>query len=412
MKKSLVFAALLVPALALAQPKNADDWYKEGETQYNLGNFDRAAEAFKQGFALETNDSKKPAYLYNVAQAYRQGNKCKDAAFFYKRYLSLKDQDTVKPLKPEKRAEIEQRIGELEECARTQELIAKKPPDSTMPLEPTGTKTGTGTTKTGTGTTGTGTTGTGTGTTGTGTTGTGTGTGTTGTGAVAAAGTGAGAGAATGTATKTGPTVGDGGGEDEGEDEGEGDGDDGDGISSSFDVKPRTINARFVGGLGKVTIGDLPTGMKPSFQLTGGYPVLTQGALSVDVGASLNFTPMPYKNNMSGDTQNATLTTVVANAAATYTVAPKIALRGDLGLGALLFGGLEMGNPFTENGSGTSGSLGMFAVRVGASADYAITPNVVATVTPISFAFSPAKSGLVASSILQIDIMLGVGYRM
>ena len=149
MKKSLVLAALLVPALALAQPKTADDWYKEGETQYNLGEFEKAAEAFKQGFALETNESKKPAYLYNVAQAYRQGNKCKDASFFYKRYLSLKDQDTVKPLKPEKRAEIEQRIKELDECARTQESIAKQPPNNT--LNPNST--------TGTGTTGTGTTG-------------------------------------------------------------------------------------------------------------------------------------------------------------------------------------------------------------------------------------------------------------
>ena len=36
-----------------------DDWYKEGETQYNLGNFDKAADAFKQGFALETVESKK-----------------------------------------------------------------------------------------------------------------------------------------------------------------------------------------------------------------------------------------------------------------------------------------------------------------------------------------------------------------
>src|SRR5690606_4649880 len=128
MKKSVVFAALLVPALALAQPKTADDWYKEGEKLYNLGNFDGAAEAFKEGFAAETDESKKSAYLYNVAQAYRQGNKCKDAAFFYKRYLALKDRDTVKPLKPEKRAEIEKRIAELEECASTQEQIAAKPP--------------------------------------------------------------------------------------------------------------------------------------------------------------------------------------------------------------------------------------------------------------------------------------------
>src|SRR5438046_8588062 len=105
--RTLLFcASVFLPMLAMADPKSADDWYKEGETQYNLGNFDKAADAFKQGYAIENTDSKKPAYLYNVAQAYRQGKKCKDAAFFYKRYLSLKDQDTVKPLKAEKRTEI------------------------------------------------------------------------------------------------------------------------------------------------------------------------------------------------------------------------------------------------------------------------------------------------------------------
>ena len=45
MKRSIWFvcAALVVPALAVAQPSNpsqaADAFYKEGETQYNLGNF-------------------------------------------------------------------------------------------------------------------------------------------------------------------------------------------------------------------------------------------------------------------------------------------------------------------------------------------------------------------------------------
>src|SRR3954451_11903431 len=135
MKKSLVCALLLAPALALAQPKSADDWYKEGETQYNLGNFDKAADAFKQGFALEPVESKKAAYLYNVAQAYRQGGKCKDAAFFYKRYLALKDDDTAKPLKPEKRQEVEQFIAEQEACAKALEANAQKPPLNTLPAE-------------------------------------------------------------------------------------------------------------------------------------------------------------------------------------------------------------------------------------------------------------------------------------
>ena len=108
------------------------------------------------------------------------------------------------------------------------------------------------------------------------------------------------------------------------------------------------------------------------------------------------------------------MTTLLANAAATYSVAPKIGLRGDLGLGVLMFGGLKMGNPFTENGAAASGALGMFALRVAASADYALTPNIVATVTPLSVSYSPAKEGLRedVSSILRLEFMLGVGYRM
>jgi hypothetical protein len=406
MKKSLVFAAMLVPALALAQPKSAEDWYKQGETHYNLGEFEKAAEAFKQGFALEPNDSKKSAYLYNVAQSYRQGGKCKDAAFFYKRYLALKDRDTVKPLKPDKRAEIEQKIVESEECATTIENVARKPPDNTIsPNEGTtgtGRTTGTGTT-TGTGrTTGTGTT-TGTGrTTGTGTTtGTTTGTGTSGTGT-------------TGTGTGTGPTVGQRGDDGERDDEDDGDEIDGGDVSTFVLVQPRVLNARFAGGVSRIMMGDLQTGVKPAFSLTAGYPVVTQGALGVDAGASLGFSPVPYTNGVTGDSQNATMTTLLANAAATYTVAPKISLRGDLGLGVLLFSGLEMGNPFTNNGAGTSGSLGMFALRVAASADYAITPNIVATATPLSFSYSPAKEGLRSdvSSIMRLEFLLGVGYRM
>src|ERR1044071_8633015 len=147
-RTGFLVASVLLPVLAMAQPKTADDWYREGETQYNLGNFDKAADAFKQGYAIEGTDSKKPSYLYNVAQAYRQGKKCKDAAFFYKRYLSLKEQDTVKPLKAEKRTEIEGWISELEECERKQEAIAKQPPDTTM--HPDGSGTGSGT-KVGTG---------------------------------------------------------------------------------------------------------------------------------------------------------------------------------------------------------------------------------------------------------------------
>ena len=136
---SLVCALLLAPALASAQPKTTDEWYKEGETQYNLGNFTDAIEAFKKAFALETIDSKKSAYLYNIAQSYRYAKDCSNAQFFYKRFLALRDSDKDKPLDPKKRAEIEARIKELEDCARQQEAIKNKPPDNLKPDDPTGT---------------------------------------------------------------------------------------------------------------------------------------------------------------------------------------------------------------------------------------------------------------------------------
>jgi hypothetical protein len=372
-------AAVLLPALAFAEPKSADDWYTEGETQYNLGNFDKAADAFKQGYSLESVDNKKPAYLYNVAQAYRQAKKCKDASFFYKRYLSLKDQDTAKPLNPDKRKEIEGWIAELEECEKSQDSIASKRPDSTIP--PNGNPTGTGTT--GTGTTGTGTTGTGTtGTTTTTKTGTGTGSGT----KVADAGSG----------------------------EGEGD-DDGGGIHAGVTVEqPKVISLRFTGGVSKISAGDLTVPVEPTFNLFAGYPIAVSEQLEVDVGVDLNFTPVPYTDSMNVK-KTGQFIGVLADVGAVYSVAPKIGLRADLGIGANVFSGIsEMGNPFTQNGAATTGALGMLAVRVGVAADYMITPNVLITVAPIAFTYSPAKDGLRSDikSLTRLDFMLGVGYRM
>jgi hypothetical protein len=372
--KRLVVAAMLVPALALAQPtRTADEWYKEGETQYNLGDFDKAAEAFKAGFAAESDDSKKPAYLYNVAQAYRQGNKCKDAAFFYKRYLVLKDQDSVKPLKPEKRAEIEARIAELEECAKTQTTIASKPPNNTIkPTNGTGTTGTTGTTTRPTNTTGT--TGTATRPTTTGTTGT----------------------------TVAQPS---GGNEEEDEEQ----------IDEPYDAtQPSLVSARLLLGGARVGAGDLKVGMRGAFALIGGYPVLRQEKLLVEAGVGFSLTPVAYRNSMTGGENQARLVGAMANAGATYTVAPKIGVRGDLGLGILSFSGLEMGNPFTEDSQGTTGALASFAFRFGVSGDYEITKNLVATATPFAFTYSPAKTGLRSdiSAITKIEFMVGVGYRM
>ncbi|CAN5923616.1 hypothetical protein BH11MYX3_BH11MYX3_36490 [soil metagenome] len=353
--KILLCALVLVPAIAVAQPTSADDWYKEGETQYNLGNFQGAVDAFKKGFELEPNESKKAAYLYNVAQAYRQSKDCSNAQFFYKRYLALKENDAKKPLKPEKRQEIEDRIKELDDCAKQQEAIKNKPPDSLRPDE-NDTK---------------------------------------------------------GTADKgipdKGKQVGDAGAV-VGDTDGDGEPDDGITKSATTTSAPHLISVRAFGGGAKVKTGDLKVPVQATFGLIAGYPLSLGPKAWLDLGAGVTFTPVPYET--MGMSKSAKLMGLFAHVAATYAVAPKVGLRGDLGIGGLFFGGVSE-SPFTD-GKQASGALGMFHRRIGASVDYAITSNVIATLMPIAFSYSPAAKNLREDikSITAIDFMVGLGYRM
>ena len=84
-----------------------------------------------------------------------------------------------------------------------------------------------------------------------------------------------------------------------------------------------------------------------------------------------------------------------------------------MGAGLLMFSGLSLAmNPFTEGGV-TSGSLNVFHVRTGLSFDYAVTPNLVLTATPIAFSYSPAPDGFAStiSSLTTLSFMAGIGYR-
>jgi tetratricopeptide (TPR) repeat protein len=340
MTKTLAWALLLAPALALAEPKTPDDWYKEGETQYNIGKFDAAVEAFKKGFELETNETKRPAYLFNVAQAYRQAKNCKDAVFFYRRYLALKDNDKVKPLSEKKRAEIDKIIEELDECAKQQEALTKKPPvnepDHGTPVKPP---------------------------------------------VVAVV-----------------PTP-------------EHHDDDGGDVTKPAPMPaPKLISVRALVGAAKISTGDLDVPVRTSLGLIGGYPLALNEQLTLELGAAFVFSPISYSTgNASGSAQ---LISALANVGASYVVADRISVRGDVGLGALVFSGVS-GSPFT-NGAATTGALTMFGLRLGVSGDYAITPNLVATIAPLAFSYSPAKAGLRAdiTSITQLQFMLGLGYRM
>jgi tetratricopeptide (TPR) repeat protein len=349
-----VLAAILIVAasagIAVADEATARKSFDDGERAYNLGDFAKAVDLFKQAY----DQWPEPAFLFNVAQTYRQMGDCKQALFFYKRFIALKEQDTKKPLRPQLKEEVEKRIGELEECMKRE--LAAKPPQE---LDNGGT--------------GTGTTGT-TGTAGTGPT------------------------TATGPDTTTGPTVD----HDTGPDGGE-----------PTSTTPSMLSVRALAGAAKLSAGELDTKLQFTAGVLGGYPLAINDKLTLELGAAFDFTPVPYTtgDSMEG---SGSLIAILANVGPSYEVMPKLAVRADVGLGVLLFGGLskEM-NPFTEGGASASGALTVFHLRTALSVDYAVTPNIVVTATPIAFAYSPAPDGFdpSISSLTTLSFMAGVGYR-
>jgi tetratricopeptide (TPR) repeat protein len=356
----MVLALVLAPALAAAQPRTADEWYKEGENQFILGAYEKAAEAFKQAFALETSESKRAAYLFNIAHAYRSAKDCTNALFFYKRFLTVQASVDTSKLPPAKKKqvddrnrEVEERIRELDECARNQEAIKSRPPD--RPIKPEGTE------------------------------------GTEGKPEVKPK--------PDDVAIKPKP-------DDDTEEEE-------DGITKTAPpIGPRVISARLTGGIAKIKTGDLKVPVQATGALIAGYPIRLQDQVTLEVGAGFTFTPVPYQDLMGGS-QSALLMALVANVGATYYAMPKLGIRGDVGVGGLFFSGLSE-SPFTENRPIEGGALSMVHVRVGVSAEWAFTPNIIGTLTPIAFSYSPAKEGLEESikSITAIDVMVGLGYRM
>lgn len=350
-----VAAMVLGGSLALAQPspdkqKIAEDEFNKGNTAYNLGRFDESVDHFTKAYEAWP----QPEFLYNIAQAYRLGGNCKQAVYFYKRFRSLKERDTEAPLSPQKKAEVDKFINDLAECAAKADTGANAQPQSLD--RPTGTST---TTTTPTATT---------------------------------------------TATKPEPleTA------DEGSDEADvGEEDDGGEVHTQLASGPTMVSARLESGIALLGGGEgLEFPIQPVVALTAGYPIPV-GPATIEAGVGLSYTPLPYE--AMGAQKQGTMLGARAVGVISYPVAPKVSLRGQLGVGVVSLSGLAMGNPITTDR--TAGSFTLLNVRVGVAADYAITQNIVATLQPFALAYSPGADGMYADSLREIDVLLGVGYR-
>jgi hypothetical protein len=173
------------------------------------------------------------------------------------------------------------------------------------------------------------------------------------------------------------------------------------------------ISARAEGGAAIFGAGSLEKATVFTAALVGGYPLALSDKARLELGAAFSFAPVPF-TTMAGEKATGNLIGLLANVAPSITLIPKLSGRLDVGAGVLIFSGLEKeGNPFTMGGVGATGPLSTFHLRVAASADYAVTPNVVITATPIAFGYSPAPTGFASSisSLTTLSFMVGVGYQ-
>ena len=90
--------------------------FEKGNTQYNLGHWQKAILFFKEAYEAYP----APAFLFNLGQSYRQADNCEQSLFFYKRYLDLEK-------KPKNLIETENHvIAQTEKCRLEKEALALK----------------------------------------------------------------------------------------------------------------------------------------------------------------------------------------------------------------------------------------------------------------------------------------------
>jgi tetratricopeptide (TPR) repeat protein len=132
----LLFALSGFAATAQAQapaPDNktaAKEHYNRGTSFYDLGKYDDAIREFEAAYELK-ND---PAFLYNLAQSYRQAGNHERAVHFYKTYLRYVPN-------AKNRADIEDKIKTEEQLVAKGPGTTTTPPATTTPPPPGNTTT-------------------------------------------------------------------------------------------------------------------------------------------------------------------------------------------------------------------------------------------------------------------------------
>jgi tetratricopeptide (TPR) repeat protein len=119
----IVSTLLATSAIAQTDEQQAARLHEEGVRLYNLAQYDKAIEVFQRAYLLSGHSG----LLFNIAQAYRQENRCSEALTFYRNYLRAQPDAPAREL-------VDRRISEMEACANA---TALQPPVGATLVAPT-----------------------------------------------------------------------------------------------------------------------------------------------------------------------------------------------------------------------------------------------------------------------------------
>jgi hypothetical protein len=329
--------------------QKARELFTQGNTYFDLGQFDKAIDAWQNGYQLKHD----PGFLYNIAQAYRTMGDAQKAIFFYKRYLSNSP-------KARNRSEVEQKIEALQKQVSVQEQAKGLPPGgfgadnlgaagAPSPTEPAPAATNPQ--------------------------------------VVVTDGSAAGPSASgQGTANPSGIVE--------------------EQALGAAQPSPRRFDLRAAIGVDTWSSG-LQENAQPSFAFTlaGGYTFGNPASrVRFRLGALLGYTFL--KETDSKDT----FTSFLIDPTIVVRVSSRLVLLGDLGFGVLSIGGLTPNSALLASSQvDINGSQALSLVRVGVAADYDLTKNLSVFFWP-AYA-SSTKKPYFYGDIGRFELLAGVAYR-
>jgi len=114
----LIACVCLLPRLALADAARARAHFDKGRTFFEVDEYRKAIAEFKAAH-IEKPD---PAFLYNIAEAYRRLGELPEALQFYRRFLATAaPEDKTRPI-------VEQRIADLKTVGEEPKVGPTEPP--------------------------------------------------------------------------------------------------------------------------------------------------------------------------------------------------------------------------------------------------------------------------------------------